>query len=159
MSLSETIQGVETKLSALIALIFALLFSSTASAQNLLSLYPKDSSKSALTIYVLEFSLEQSVPSDASFSFTFSEGFDVSLVEVAGSSNINGGFKLSVKDNQVIIDRTGLGDALPAGEKANLKFALVKNPDAAGENYSATVKISAPDVGTIITKTIQIKIK
>ncbi len=162
MSLFETLTRFETKFKVQVALLIVLsgfFLSANARAQNSVTFFPKDSSKNALTIYVLKFSLEKALPSDAAFRFLFSDGFDLSHVEIAGSSTINGGFEIEVKGQEVLISRTGLGDEIPAKKKAALKFALVINPDKAQENYPLDIEFLGGDAGVLYKTRVNIAIK
>jgi len=60
---------------------------------------------------------------------------------IAGSTTINGGFYLSVEKQVVIIKRSGLGREIPANEKVDVKFAIVKNPREPRDGYEIVVEI------------------
>ncbi|RKY90591.1 hypothetical protein DRQ15_07065 [candidate division KSB1 bacterium] len=79
----------------------------------------------------------------------------MSRVKLAGSSTINGGFKVSVDGQRVAIKRSGLGRPILPGENVEVKFANVRNPVAEGE-YVITVEILG-DVKEVIATIIREK--
>ncbi len=105
-------------------------------------------SKSA--IYQINFVVSKVIPSKAILRVLFPAGFDLSDLVIAGSTTINGGFILTVDGQVVTMKRSGLGREIPANEKVDIKFAIVKNPDQPADNYSITVEILSEDNKTII---------
>jgi len=121
-----------------------------------LSVKPVNPEAEAITIYeVINFVLSDTLPSDAVITVTFPDGFDLSRVKLAGSSTINGGFKVSVDGQRVAIKRSGLGRPILPGENVEVKFANVRNPVAEGE-YVITVEILG-DVKEVIATIIREK--
>ena len=161
MSLNGTFKANDTKFATLVlvAMLATSLLVSNSYGENSINFFPKDATTEALTIYILEFSLEQPIPANANFRFTFPAEFDLAMVEIAGSSSINGGFEVSVKENQVQIARSGLGDEVPAGKKTDLKFALVKNPTEKKDDYPVTITILGADDSILLETVVNVKIK
>jgi len=95
----------------------------------------------AVSIYEVSFSLSQPLPADGSLILTFPQPFDLSRVVMAGSSTINGGFRVSVEGQRVILARSGLGRVIPANEKVDVKFANVKNPPEPRDDYAIRVEV------------------
>ena len=120
-----------------------------------LSVKPVNPEAEAITIYEVSFVLSDTLPSDAVIMVTFPDGFDLSRVKLAGSSTINGGFKVSVDGQRVAIKRSGLGRPILPGESVEVKFANVRNPVAEGE-YVITVEILG-DVKEVIATIIREK--
>ena len=120
-----------------------------------LSVKPVNPEAEAITIYEVSFVLSDTLPSDAVIMVTFPDGFDLSRVKLAGSSTINGGFKVSVDGQRVAIKRSGLGRPILPGENVEVKFANVRNPVAEGE-YVITVEILG-DVKEVIATIIREK--
>jgi len=106
-----------------------------------LSVKPVNPEAEAITIYEVNFVLSDTLPSDAVITVTFPDGFDLSRVKLAGSSTINGGFKVSVEDSVVTITRTGLGREIPPGQKVEIKFGNVKNPTVPKVGYPISTSI------------------
>ncbi|OQX86468.1 hypothetical protein B6D60_06295 [candidate division KSB1 bacterium 4484_87] len=161
MSLSETLKMHETRLTKLffLMIVFFLMAAwQNSQAQDKVVLQPKDSTQKAMTIYYLKFSLEKPLPADAVFVFLFDDAFDLSNAEVAGSSTINGGFALKKDGQKLMISRTGIGDTLPPNKKAELKFALIKNPDNPGNNFAVDVEIDGGDAGVLLKKSVTVSI-
>lgn len=96
---------------------------------------------SAISIYEVSFTLSQPLPADGSLILTFPQPFDLSRVVMAGSSTINGGFHVAVEGQRVILKRSGLGRVIPANTKVDVKFANVKNPLEAREDYAVRVEV------------------
>jgi hypothetical protein len=132
-------------------LIFIFVFYGMGVTQEVLEIKPTFDQVKALTIYEVKFTSSQSLPADAKFQFTFPAGIDLSKVRIAGSATINGGFKTQVKDSQVIIERSGLGDIIPPNTPVDLMFTSVINPDQAG-NFVIKGEIIASDGKILFTK-------
>ena len=69
---------------------------------------------------------------------------------IAGSTTINGGFVINVDQQVVTMRRSGLGREIPANEKVDIKFAIVKNPKQASDNYDIKVEILGEDGKSIL---------
>ncbi|MBN2090589.1 hypothetical protein JW964_13340 [candidate division KSB1 bacterium] len=113
-------------------IIFIFVFNGIGVAQEVLEIKPTFEQVKALTIYEVKLTCSQPLPADAKFQFTFPAAMDLSKVRMAGSATINGGFKTQAKGNQVIIERSGLGDTIPANTPIELMFTSVINPEQAG---------------------------
>ena len=81
-----------------IILLFLLMSASTTIAQNSIAVTPSNSRPGAASIYELSFVTTDTMKSDARIAITFPANFDLSLLRMANSTNINGGFK--VQENQ-----------------------------------------------------------
>jgi hypothetical protein len=130
-------------------LVFGLLFSpALASAifaqtnAEFIVLNPIAAEKS---VYRLAFTTDDTLRENAVFSFVFPEEFDVTQTYIAGSATINGGFGLSVRQDTVIIERSGLGNAVPPDTPVVLYLALVKNPEDITRNYTVTIILYDPE--------------
>lgn len=135
-----------------IACIFCLSSLSWAAIDSL-SVNPIDPEAGELSIYQVSFVLSDTLPSDAVIMITFPGDFDLPRVKLAGSSTINGGFKVSVDGQRVVLKRSGLGRPIPPGERVDVKFANVINPVREGE-YVITVEILG-DVKEVTTTIIK----
>lgn len=80
------------------------------------------------TLYEIAFSTRDTLASDAEILLTFPPECDLSALEIAGSSTINGGWTLAKNRQQVTLRRTGLGDAIAPAKRVSLKLGLIKNP-------------------------------
>ena len=139
-------------------LLLNFLFGLTITTNNLIAAVPADTieviakhpeiSKSG--IYQINFIVSKPIPQKAIIRVSFPAGFDLSDLMIAGSTTINGGFILTVDGQVVTMKRSGLGREIPANEKVDIKFAIVKNPDQPADNYNIAVAILDEDNKTII---------
>lgn len=132
-------------------LIFIFVFNGIGFTQEVLEIKPTFEVVRALTIYEVKITCAQSLPADAKFQFTFPGEMNLTKIRLAGSSTINGGFKTQVKNNQVIIERSGLGDMIPSNKPVDLMFTSVINPDQAG-NFVIKGEIITGDGKILLTK-------
>ncbi|MGH7595631.1 MAG: hypothetical protein ACREOI_04730 [bacterium] len=105
------------------------------------------------SLYELRFITTDTLARDAEIVVTFSRAFDLSQLEIAGSSQINGGFKLERKSQEVHLRRTGLGERIPPGRKVSLQLGLVVNPPDFSASHQVTVQLPA---ATPLAKTVAI---
>ncbi len=104
-----------------------------------LSINPVNSRAGQQSIYILQFSSSDTVPSSAQWEITFPAGFDLGKVLMAGSNSIKGGFSVQVNSQTILISRSGQGPPLQSGVNYDLAFANVMN--AAEGNYEMIVKV------------------
>jgi len=160
MYLNETLKNVETKKFTYVFFFinfFLIHVVSGFSADSVL-VKAKNNEADVKSIYEVQFSISQAIPSEAEMIVTFPEYFDLSEVLLAGSTTINGGFDLKVEAPKVIITRSGLGRIIEPNEKVDIKFANVRNPSKPADNYKIKVEIKNDLQGTIIEKEDTIKI-
>lgn len=119
---------------------------------------PQNENAGKKSVYEISFSLDFAISKDASFIITFPGEFDLSGVLVAGSSTMNGGFKLSVDKNKVIIKRSGLGKIINPNESVDLRFANVKNPQTPADNYTIKIEVKNNDDKVSVAKENRVKI-
>ena len=105
------------------------------------------------SLYELRFVTTDTLARDAEIIVTFPPAFDLSQLEIAGSSQINGGFKLERKGQKVHLRRTGLGQKIPPGRKVSLQLGLVVNPPDFSASHQVTVQLPA---ATPLAKTVAI---
>ncbi len=96
----------------------------------------------ATTLLTATFVLSDTLRPDGAIELTFPPGFDVSNVKIAGSSRINGGFRVQVQGQTVRLLRQGRGRTLPPGEKVDVKIATVVNPKTAATPQSLKLRVS-----------------
>ncbi|GBE28508.1 hypothetical protein BMS3Bbin03_02447 [bacterium BMS3Bbin03] len=92
------------------------------------------------SVYEITFSLSDPFPSAGTVVLEFPADFDLSQAILAGSPNVNGGFKVFVDGQKLIVRRSGLGQAVPAGKGIVIRVANIQNPKTAGQ-YSLSVRI------------------
>ncbi|HDP97717.1 MAG TPA: hypothetical protein ENN22_00830 [bacterium] len=144
MYLNETSKKRDTKISAFITLIFLILLGvnfSQAEPADTIKIVAKDQQVLAPSIYQVEFVLNKAISSKAVIRVTIPDEFDISELQVAGSNTINGGFDFKIESRTLVLERSGLGREIPPNEKVDVKFAIVKNPEAAGDNYSFDIEV------------------
>ncbi|MCG8607198.1 hypothetical protein MJD09_19715 [bacterium] len=112
----------------------------SALAQDSLSVTPSSSEAGEFAIYTLTFVTTDTLRPDGQVTVTFPPNMDLSGVKMAGSSTINGGFNVTRLGQKVVLTRSGLGRSIMPGEKATIKFAVVKNPIEAGVSLPVQVE-------------------
>jgi hypothetical protein len=95
------------------------------------------------SLYELRFVTTDTLARDAEIVVTFPPAFDLSQLEIAGSSQINGGFKLERKGQEVRLRRSGLGEKIPPGRKMSLQLGLVVNPPDFSASHQVLVQLPA----------------
>ncbi len=153
MYLFETQNGRHTIGFSVLVLMWTIFIHSTVSiAANTISVKPENATAGGTSIYHLEFQLDQPLSPQATIIVSFPAGFHLNGVLIAGSATINGGFRVKVNNLDVEIQRSGLGRTIRAGEKVDLRFANVVNPEATDRNYEVRVRIR--DNNTVIANKI-----
>ncbi len=105
---------------------------------------PLSSTAGAATLYRFDFTLQDTLRPDGVIEVVFPEGFDLSRVVVAGSQSINGGFRVEVKGQTVVLRRQGRGAARRPGEKVDVMLATVRNPGRADVAQAIVLRTSGP---------------
>lgn len=136
-------------LNLIITMLAFLIQSAMALPADSVEVIAKHPESEASSIYVVKFAVAKPIPAKALFLVTFPPEFDLSDLLIAGSTTINGGFEVSVQKQVVIIKRSGLGKEVPANQKADLKFAIVKNPALPADDYKILVEILDGNESTI----------
>lgn len=80
------------------------------------------------SLYDLRFTARDTLDPLAEMIFVFPRDLDLSLLQVASSTSINGGFKILREGNVVRIRRTGLGETILPGTPVELKLGLITSP-------------------------------
>jgi hypothetical protein len=105
------------------------------------------------SLYELRFVTTDTLARDAKIVVTFPPAFDLSQLEIAGSNQINGGFKLERKGQEVHLRRSGLGQKIPPGRRVSLQLGLVVNPPDFSASHQVTVQLPA---ATPLAKTVAV---
>jgi hypothetical protein len=155
MYLSETYKKCKKNSFLLLLIFFIGLIISTsewavAAPVDTVEVIAKNSEVNKSSIYQINFIVSKPIPSRAIIRVTFPNEFDLSDLMIAGSITINGGFVLNVDQQVVTMRRSGLGREIPANEKVDIKFAIVKNPKQASDNYDIKVEILGEDGKSIL---------
>ena len=161
MYLFETCKDFDTKRSIFLLTFMIVLMSSNlvwALPADSITIKPRHANVNASSIYEITFSIGQEISSNAKIIITFPDAFNLSDVLIAGSTTINGGFKVMVESSKVILQRSGLGRTIAPNEKVNVKFANIRNPSEPADNYKIIVEIIDEKNITIINKEEIIKI-
>jgi len=147
MYLSETHKKNETggKYLFVIMLIIGLIISKSDSIMavpaDTIDVIAKHTEIAKSSVYQINFIVSKPIPVKAIIRVIFPDEFDLSDLMIAGSTTINGGFDLIVDKQVVTMKRSGLGREIPANEKVDVKFAIVKNPNQPADNYKIIVEI------------------
>ncbi|MGH7492006.1 MAG: hypothetical protein ACREOO_06385 [bacterium] len=80
------------------------------------------------SLYEVRFMTADTLQAQADLVFEFPAALDLSLLEVASSTTIDGGFKITRERNVVHVHRTGLGAIIPPGRPVELKLGLITSP-------------------------------
>lgn len=158
MYLNETFKSADTGLKFLFLITFLLLLISF--TNNLALAVPLDtvqvvarhpeSGKSS--VYQINFVISKPIPPKAIIRVTFPGEFDLSDLRIAGSTTINGGFDLEVNNQVLTMKRSGLGLEIPANEKVDVKFAIIKNPKEPSDGYKLVIEILDETENNIVRK-------
>ncbi len=109
---------------------------------NSVKVQPLSSRAGNASVYEVRFKLTEAFPSTGSLTLEFPQEFDLSQAILAGSPNVKGGFKVFVDGQKVRLQRSGLGQAIPAGKEVVVRVANVKNPKSAGQ-FSVKLDVQA----------------
>lgn len=93
------------------------------------------------SLYDLRFTTVDALDPLAEMVFEFPAELDLSLLQVASSTSINGGFKIFREGNVVRIRRTGLGETILPGQKVELKLGLITSPSSLAGNLEITFEL------------------
>ncbi len=138
-------ENVKKYLQLVFCLLFSPVFASAILAQTNAEFIVLNPIAAEKSVYRLAFTTDDSLRENAVFSFVFPEEFDVTQTHIAGSATINGGFGLSTRQDTVVIERSGLGSAVPPETQVVLYLALVANPEDIARNYEVTMIIYDPE--------------
>ena len=146
------------KLFSTIIFILAVVNSTHALPANEISIKARQNEAAKSSIYILNFAVNQEISTKAMVIITFPDNFDLTGVLIAGSSTIDGGFKVTVEQSQVTIKRTGLGKIIKPNEKVEIKFANVTNPSEPADSYNIKIDIKNNNNNNIFSSKQTIKI-
>ncbi len=104
-----------------------------------------NSEAGAGSLYTLNFTLPDTLQPNAVLEIEFPPGFDLSKVNLAGSTSINGGFKVSVQGQTIKVSRKGKGGVKYPGDKVDLKFSTVINSSNSDDQYPILVNLKKAD--------------
>jgi hypothetical protein len=96
-------------------------------------------------LYELTFVTIDILICDAEIVVTFPSAFDLSQLEIAGSNQINGGFKLERRGQEAHLRRSGLGEKIAPGRKVSVQFGLIVNPP----NFSSAHQVRVAVANTV----------
>lgn len=94
------------------------------------------------SLYELTFVTTDTLKGDADIVVTFPSAFDLSQLQIAGSGQINGGFKLERRGQEVRLRRTGLGEKIPPGRKVSVQLGLIVNPPSFSSAHQVRVAVA-----------------
>ncbi|MDZ7291276.1 MAG: hypothetical protein ONB44_18410 [candidate division KSB1 bacterium] len=100
------------------------------------------------SLYEITFVTTDTLAPRAEIVVKFPRDFDLSPLEIAGSSEINGGFELERKTmpdgvQEVLLRRTGLGSKVPPGRKVSVQLGLIVNPANLAASHQVNVELRA----------------
>ncbi|MDQ7064624.1 MAG: hypothetical protein Q9P90_10315 [candidate division KSB1 bacterium] len=110
-------------------------------AAQTLQLRPLKKAPSKPVLYELNMRVNRDISSVATIEIQFPAHFDLSAVKIAGSNAIKGGIRFSVDSTTVVLQRTGLGPTVPAGQSVSLIFGPVVQKSSPTNVDSVWVRI------------------
>lgn len=78
----------------------------------------------------------------ASFCVVMPKGFDISNLIFADSNSLTGGFLVSVKNDTVIVKRSGVGNTIQDNLVFDWAIAVVTLPENVSEQYDFSVRFN-----------------
>ncbi len=90
------------------------------------------------SLYEIRYTTADTLDTQAELVFEFPAALDLRLLEIASSTTINGGFKLTREGSLVRVRRTGLGAAIPPGRQVELMLGLITSPATLAGNLEVT---------------------
>lgn len=121
--------------------------SAKAAPSDSVLLLSKNGGANRPAIYTLRFALEDSIRRSAELTILFPAIFDLSALEIAGSTDVDGGLKLTKQGQRVTVSRTGRGRIVPPGTPVEVKLGLIKILQPPGDNNPAKVTFYPQGVG------------
>ncbi len=95
------------------------------------------------SVYEITLTFPQALAADAEFVLEFPPAFDLSMLLVAGSPDITGGFTLAREGQRVRVKRSGAGERVEANKPVRLRLGAVMNPDKLEADYQISVQVQA----------------
>ncbi len=92
-------------------------------------------------LYELNLQVNREISPAATIEIQFPAHFDLSAVKIAGSNTVKGGIRFSVDSTTVILQRTGLGPTVPAGQSVSLIFGPVIQKSTPTTADSAGIRV------------------
>ena len=133
-----------------------LIATTTATAQESRTAAPEARALRAVpgevSLYELSFVTRDTMPAKCEFVIEFPAAMDLSLLQVASSTTINGGFELVREQNRVRVIRTGLGEVVLPGKKVEIKLGIVKNPPDLNSSFDLAFEIRDTSQQTLAAK-------
>ena len=108
--------------------LLVLCVASSSSAQERMTIKALRAAPRLASLYEISFVTTETLAVDAEIRISFPASYDLSTLEIAGSTSINGGLTLTRDGQRVIVKRTGLGAVVPRNQKVSLQLGLIKNP-------------------------------
>ncbi len=109
------------------------------------------------TLYEVSFVTTDSLAANALITISFPKTFDLSQLEIAGSSTINGGFTLTRNGQEVQVRRTGLGVPIAPGKRVSLQLGLIGNPSSFSASHQVRVQLPALRAAAATTKNMDVQ--
>jgi len=109
------------------------------------------------SLYEVSFVTMDSLAANATIVISFPKAFDLSRLEIAGSSTINGGFTLARNGQDVQVRRTGLGAKISPGKKVSIQLGLIGNPTSFSASHQVRVQLPATRNAAATTKNMDVQ--
>ena len=109
------------------------------------------------SLYEVSFVTADSLAANALIVISFPKTFNLSQLEIAGSSTINGGFTLTRRGQEVQVRRTGLGAKISPGKRVSLQLGLIGNPASFSAAHQVRVQLPATRAAAATTKNMDVQ--
>lgn len=95
------------------------------------------------SVYKINFTTTEALSPEASFEIVFPKDFSLSKEMIAGSRTMNGGLKVTVVGDTVLVKRSGLGSVIPTGTAINIMLSDIINPVKHDHNYQISLSVKS----------------
>ena len=126
-------------------------------AQESVTIKASNATAHARTLYTIDFITSETLYADASVEIVFPKEFLLTKKILAGSRALNGGLVVSVTGDTVVVQRTGLGDEVPAGTKVDVMLSDIINPGKSDKDYQISVRVKR-EPNALFGKKVQVPV-
>jgi hypothetical protein len=92
------------------------------------------------SVYEITITSPQVLEADAEFVLEFPADFDLTVLMVAGSPDMTGGFTLTREEQRVRVQRSGVGVRVAANTPVRLRLGAIINPGKLESDYQISVQ-------------------
>jgi hypothetical protein len=93
------------------------------------------------SVYEVTITTAQVLEADAEFILEFPQDFDLTMLMVAGSPDMTGGFTLTREEQRVRVQRTDAGVRVAADSPVRLRLGAIMNPGKLEGDYQISIQV------------------